>query len=233
MKFKMILKIVVDIVMTIVLLLLMAYELIGQAAHEWIGIGMFVLFVLHHMLNGKWSRNLMKGKYTVLRAVQAAFVVLALFSLLGSMVSGVILSRHVLSFLPIHEGRAFARNLHMVSAYWGFVFMSLHLGFHWSMMVGIARKLVKKPSEIRKWIVRGIAVLIAGYGVYAFGKRDIGSYMLLKNQFVFFDFEEPLLLFQLDYIAVMGLFVAVGHYLAEILKKLKKRKLLVQNKVSR
>lgn len=224
MKPKIILKIAVDIVMTIVLLLLMTYELIGQAAHEWIGIGMFALFVLHHILNGKWSRNLMKGKYTVLRVVQTALVVLVLFSMLGSMVSGVILSRHALSFLPINGGRAFARNLHMLSAYWGFVFMSLHIGFHWSMMVGMARKLVRKPSEIRKWIVRGIAVLIAGYGVYAFGKRDIGSYMLLKNQFVFFDFEEPLPLFQLDYIGIMGLFVAVGHYLTETLKKLRKRK---------
>jgi len=45
MKPKMILKLAVDIGMTAALLLLMAYELVGQAAHEWIGIGMFVLFV--------------------------------------------------------------------------------------------------------------------------------------------------------------------------------------------
>ena len=30
--------------MTIALLLLMAYELVGHEAHEWLGIGMFVLF---------------------------------------------------------------------------------------------------------------------------------------------------------------------------------------------
>lgn len=59
MKPKMIMKIVVDIAMTIALLLLMTYELIGQAAHEWVGIGMFALFVLHHILNGKWSKNLL------------------------------------------------------------------------------------------------------------------------------------------------------------------------------
>lgn len=156
--------------------------------------------------------------------MQTALVVLVLFSMLGSMVSGVILSRHALSFLPISGGRSFARSLHMISAYWGFVFMSLHLGFYWSIMMGMAKKLVKKPSEIRKWTLRAIAVLIAGYGVYAFIKRDIGSYMLLRNQFVFFDFEEPLILFLLDYIAAMGLFVAISHYLSELLKKLKKRK---------
>ncbi|MCI8331518.1 MAG: hypothetical protein HFE78_01640 [Clostridiales bacterium] len=102
--------------------------------------------------------------------------------------------------------------------------MSLHLGFHWSMMMVKAQKLVKKPSEIRKWMLCAVAVCIVGYGMYAFIKRDIVSYMLLKNQFVFFDFEEPLILFLMDYIASMGLFAAVGHYLSEVLKKLRKSK---------
>lgn len=224
MKPKMIIKIAVDFTMTAVLLLLMTYELIGQTAHEWIGIGMFTLFVLHHVLNGKWSRNLLRGKYTAFRIMQTTLVVLLLLSMIGSMVSGAILSRHALSFLPIRGGRAFARNLHMISAYWGFVFMSLHLGVHWSMMMGMARRLTGKKSEIRKWVLRTVTVFIAGYGVYAFTVRDIGSYMLLKSQFVFFDFEEPLILFLLDYMASMGLFIAVGHYLAESLKKLQKRK---------
>ena len=73
-------------------------------------------------------------------------------------------------------------------------------------------------AESVKWGVRAVGFWIAGYGVYAFLKRDIGSYMFLKNQFVFFDFEEPLILFLLDYIAVMGLFVCVGHYIAQRLK---------------
>lgn len=224
MKPKMIIKIAVDFTMTAVLLLLMTYELIGQKAHEWIGIGMFTLFVLHHVLNGKWSRNLLRGKYTAFRIIQTALVVLVLLSMIGSMVSGAILSRHALSFLPIKGGRAFARSLHMISAYWGFVLMSLHLGFHWSMMMGMVRRLTGKKSEIRKWVLRTAVLFIADYGVYAFIKRDIGCYMLLKSQFVFFDFEEPLILFLLDYMASMGLFIAVGHYLSESLKKLQKRK---------
>lgn len=224
MKPKMILKIAADIAMTVALLLLMTYEMIGQTIHEWIGIGMFVLFVLHHVLNGKWSKHLLNGRYTALRIMQTILVALVLFSMLGSMVSGVILSRHAFSFLSIKTGQSWARTLHMISAYWGFVFMSLHLGFHWSMMIGMAGKLVKNPSVLREWILRTIAALIAGYGVYAFIRRDMGSYMLLKNQFVFFDFQEPLLLFLLDYIAIMGLFIAIGHYLSEILKKLRKRK---------
>ena len=219
MKPKMIIKIAIDIGMTIALLLLMTYELIGQATHEWIGIGIVGLFVLHHILNYKWIQNIFKGKYTVLRIMQTALVILLLLSILGAMVSGVILSRHVLSFIPIEGGQSFARKIHMLSAYWGFVLMSLHLGFHWKMMMGIARKFTKKSSSTKAWALPVIAFLIAGYGIYAFITREIGSYMFLKNEFVFFDFDEPLVFFIIDYIAVMGLFVFVGHYLSTVLKK--------------
>lgn len=220
MKAKQILKIVTDIAMTVILLLLMAYSLVGEKAHEWLGISMFVLFILHHVLNNKWSRSVFKGRYTPYRVLQTMFVVLALASMLGSMVSGIILSRYAFSFLPITGGSLWARMLHMLSAYWGFAFISLHLGLHWSMMMGMAKRMFRKPSAVRAWIVRCVGFLIAGYGVYAFLKREIGSYMLLKIQFVFFNFDEPLILFILDYIAVMGLFVFIGHYLTEGLKRI-------------
>lgn len=48
MKPKAIVRIGIDIGMTVLLLLLMAYELIGSSLHEWIGLAMFVLFVCHH-----------------------------------------------------------------------------------------------------------------------------------------------------------------------------------------
>lgn len=219
MKPKMIGKLCVDLAMTVLLMLLMTYERIGSANHEWIGIGMFVVFVAHHILNRGWLSHLFKGKYRALRIWQTLLVVLVLLSMLGSMVSGVILSRHALAFLPIRGGRSFARSLHMLSAYWGFVFLSLHLGFHWSMVMGMAGKLVKKPSAARAWVLRGVALAVAVYGAYAFGKRDIGSYMFMKMQFVFFDYDEALVFFLLDYLAVMGLFVSAGHYLAKALKK--------------
>lgn len=221
---KMIVKICVDISMTIVLLLLMPYELVGQAAHEWIGIGIFILFIIHHILNGKWSRNALKGKYTPLRVWQTILVLLVLAAMIGSMVSGTILSRHALSFLPISGGRSFARRLHMLASYWGFVLMSLHLGLHWSMMMGMAKKAVKKSFAVRTWVLRILASAIAGYGVFAFVKREIASYMLLKTQFVFFDFDQPLIFFLLDYVAVMGLFVFIGHYLAELLKRCSRKR---------
>lgn len=219
MKPKLVVKIITDIAMTAALLLLMTYGLIGEAAHEWIGVAMFVLFVVHHILNSHWNRNLFKGKYTLVRSFQTILVTLVLLSMLGSMFSGVILSRHVFSSITIRGWRSFARNLHMISAYWGFVLMSLHLGMHWNMMMGMARKLVQRKSFARIRVLRTIAILIAGYGIYAFIRRGIGRYMLMLDHFVYFNFDEPILFFIADYVAVMGLFVFLGHYLTIIFKK--------------
>ena len=218
---KMIVKTGVDIGMTVALMFLMTYEMIGQAIHEWLGIGMFLLFIIHHVLNRRWFGVLLKGKYTPFRIWQTVLVVSVLLSMIGSMVSGVIISRSVLSFLPIHGGSSFGRTLHMLSAYWGFVLMSLHLGLHWNMMLGVARKAVKSTSTIRICILRIVAAVAAVYGMYAFVKRDIGNYMLLKVHFVFFDYDEPLFFFLLDYIAIMSLFIFVGHYFTLGLKQIK------------
>lgn len=224
MKPKMGWKICVDIAMTVALLLLMAYALIGEAAHEWIGVSMFVLFVLHHILNRKWSSNLLKGKYTPVRIWQTLLVLLVLASMIGSMISGIILSEYAFDFLSIRSGQSWARTVHLLCSYWGFVLMSLHLGIHWSMMIGMAKKHFSVPSRLRTWALRVVAAAIAAYGAFAFVQREIGSYMFLKNEFVFFNFEEPLAFFFLDYVAAMGLFVFLGHYFAGFLKWLSRKR---------
>lgn len=220
------LKIATDFCMTAVLIILMAYELVGQAVHEWLGIGMFVLFILHHIWNRKWIGNMFKRKYTFFSILQTLIVICIFIAMVGSMVSGVILSRHALAFLPITEGRSFARNLHMISAYWGFALLSIHIGFHWSMIMGMVKKHWKKAPAVPVWILWGAAFLTAVYGAYASWKRGIWEYMFLKNQFVFFDFDEPLAIFLADYIAVLALFVWCGHYASKWAKIRKKKQLL-------
>ena len=60
MKPGLILRISADLAMPVLLLLLMTYDLIGQAAHEWLGIAMFLLFILHHVLNRSWLKSVFR-----------------------------------------------------------------------------------------------------------------------------------------------------------------------------
>ena len=71
MKPKQILKISVDIAMTALFLALMAYHITGNSLHEWLGVTLFLLFIIHHILNLKWYRGLFKGKYTASRVLMA------------------------------------------------------------------------------------------------------------------------------------------------------------------
>ena len=140
MKKKLIYKIVIDMIMTVLLLFLMARQITGDSAHEWLGAGMLLLWIAHHILNRGWYSHLFKGKYTPMRIFQTVTNFAVLLSMFGLMVSGIILSREVFAFLPISGGIALARPLHVLSAFWGFVLMALHLGQHWNMILGMVRK---------------------------------------------------------------------------------------------
>ena len=225
MKPKQIIRMTVDIGMTILLLLLMAFMLTGQKAHEWLGAVELVLFIAHHVLNARWLKNIGHGKYTPFRLLQTVLVLLVLLTMLGSMVSGIMMSRYAFAFLDIHGGMSLARTMHMVCAYWGFIFLSAHLGLHWSMMMGTARKAVgiKGRSAVRTAVLRVLALFLAGFGVYAFWKNQIADYLFLKSQFVFFDFSQPPAQFFAEYLAMMGLFAAVSCYLGRALQKSKKK----------
>ena len=215
------LRTAVDAVMIILLMLLMAFELVGRRAHEWIGTGMFVLFIVHHALNRKWTGNLLRGSYTPYRVLQTVLAALVLLAMAGAMVSAVLISREVFAFLPIRGGRMFGRTLHMLSAYWGFVLMALHLGLHWSMMMGRIRNLagVAEPSGLRRLILRILGAVTAGYGLYVFATRDLAAYMFLRTEFVFLDYSESPISFYIDYLAMMGLFIWTAYYLSMFLQK--------------
>lgn len=214
------LRILVDIAMIALLFPLMAYSLVGETIHEWLGAVMCLLFLCHHILNTNWYKGLAKGRWNLPRAFQTAINSALLLMILGLMASGIILSHEVFAFLSISGGTSFARTLHMVCAYWGFCLMSLHIGIHGSIVLRRFQRRQTTLSRRRRTILlRAAAVLTAGYGVYAFFRREIGMYMRLKTAFVFFDFEEPLVLFFLDYLAVMGLFAIMGYYAMKALQK--------------
>lgn len=176
------------------------------------------------MLNSRWARNIFNGKYTVVRVWQTVLVFAVLVCMAGSMLSGIVLSRHVFSFLPIRTGQGWARTMHLLCAYWGLVVMSLHIGFHFSILTGMIKKHIGEQSAKYIWLIRIASIGIAIYGVIAFANRQISSYIFMKNEFVYFDFEEPMVLFFVDYLAIMGLFVFIGHYFTKLLKWFKLRR---------
>lgn len=222
MKAKMKIKMGIDFLMTVLLFLLMSYQITGQELHEWFGAEMLVLFLLHNILNIRWYGSLFKGKYTLLRIMQMIINICVLISMLCLGFSGVVMSRHVFAGLSIHGSMATARTLHLAASYWGFVLISIHLGFHWRMILGLFRRLWsrKKTPATFVWLMRFIAIFIAGYGAYCFHKQNIVSYMFLKQEFVFFDFKQSAVFVFAEYTAMMGLWVFISFYAVKGIRKI-------------
>ena len=212
-------KRILDILMTLALPCLMAYELIGQETHEILGLCTVGLFLLHHAMNGQWHRNLFRGKYTAYRTVLTVLDVLMIIVFIDQAVTGIMMAKHVFPDLPHVGRRSFARVLHLLGAYWGFTFCCLHAGMH---MTGMIRKWIDKIGMARI-LPAALALCVSGYGVYAFIKRGLPKYMTLREQFVFFDFDEPLIWFFLDYIAVLLMLMLLGSLLGYGLQKMRRK----------
>ena len=212
--------------MTAALYACMAYMLVGEEAHEWIGSGLALLFVLHNALNRKWYAALLTGRYTPLRAFQTAVNLLCLASMAAAAVSGAAMSRYLYDIPFLSGGASLARTVHMLAAYWGYCFISLHLGLHWSMMLGMMKN-AAAPQRAPRWItplLRTAGAAAALLGAHALMRHSLLDYMFLRNQFVFFDTERPLCLFFLDYAAIMALWAWLAHYARLALIKVSARK---------
>ena len=160
-----------------------------------------------------------------MRTVTLCVDILVLLAMLALMYSGIVMSRHVFAFLPIESGMALARKLHILGAYWGFILMSLHLGLHWNMLLGMLRKQIKLPvSRTRNTALFLVSAVIAAYGVYVFISRNFATYLFLQSEFVFLDYSEPKLLFYLDYLVLMGLCVFIAHYASKLFRRKKEVK---------
>ncbi len=199
----------------------MAEILTGQEAHEWLGCGMVLLFILHHILNLNWTRNLFRGKYSPLRCAGTVLNILLLFDFLALAYIGIMMSGFVFVWLPVSGGMVTARTLHLFSSQWGLILMSLHTGMHWKIVLDmLGRKLPEmKSKDVLLWLLRGAAFGVALFGVYAFVGQKMTDYLFMRTHFVFFDETKPVLLFYAEVAAMIGMFIAVGHYLGVILQK--------------
>lgn len=235
------LRMSIDITMTTLSIILMGGNFLFPAdlVHEILGVGLFVLWSVHIFLNRRWYDAIFKGKYNPYRVMQTFINCGILICTIFLMISGIILSNHLFTFLNIQGGLGFARIAHLLASHWYYLFMSLHIGLHVGMITNKMRhpapinchpELVsgsstnEMPKQVRhdklhKILPRILLVLVCAYGLYAFIDRGVWKYLVLKQQFFFFDLERGYILFAMDYISIIILFATISHFIAKLLKK--------------
>ncbi|MBR0475990.1 MAG: DUF4405 domain-containing protein [Treponema sp.] len=245
----------IDIAMTLLSIILMGgnYFFPADIVHEILGVALLLLWAVHIALNRRWYGAIFRGSYNPYRVMQTVINCGILICAIFLMISGIILSNHIFTFLGIEKGLGFARIAHLLASHWYFLFMSMHIGLHVSM---IANKMYHKErtachpelnachpelvsgssgkempkqvrhdssstrhNRLRKILLFSILALACLYGIYAFIIRGVWKYLILQQQFFFFDLERGYILFAIDYISIIILFAAISHFVAAILKK--------------
>ena len=212
-------KKIIDIIMTVLLLFLMAYQVTGEVLHEWIGIVMTILVIVHQILNRKWYKSLFKGKYNAYRIVTTVNNTLLLCSFALTAFCGMAMSGYAVPFLYGMTNISFARRFHLAMSHWSFVLMGLHLGLHIPAMIS---KL--KLSQTIRNIVSVLFAIAAGYGLFLFLRNNMADYMFFRVPFAFLDYEKSKVLVILENLLMLIFWAFLGTQIANLcMNKAKKR----------
>ena len=198
-------KKIVDVCMTVLLLCLMSYQVVGEVLHEWIGLGMAVLLIAHHILNIKWYGSLFKGKYNTYRIIMTVINTLLLASMALTAFCGMSISNHAVPFLYGMTGMVFARTAHLALSFWSFILMGLHLGLHLPSMTAKV-----KPCKAWKTVLTVIFTILAGVGLWLFIRNGIPGYISFRTHFAFFDYDKTPILVFMENLAIEFFFIFVG-----------------------
>lgn len=205
----------VDITMTVLLLCLMVYQVTGESMHEWVGIGMTVLLIVHHILNIRWYAVLFKGKYNAYRIVSTAADMLLLLSIVLTAFSGMSMSHHAVPFLYGMTGMVFARTAHLALSYWSFLLTGLHLGLHLPAMTGKIR-----PNRVWKAVLTALFTILAGIGFWLFLRNGIPEYLFFRTHFAVLDYDKAGILVFLENLAVGFFFTFLGAGIVRLFRRI-------------
>ena len=204
-KTNKIIKRIVDAAMTVLLLFLMTFQVTGEMAHEWIGMGMTVLVIIHQILNRKWYAAIFRGKYNPYRSVTTILNILLLLSFALTAFCGMSMSGYAVPFLYGMAPVSFARRMHLSMSHWAFVLMGLHLGMHIPAMAGSL-----KMKSSTKTILSIIFTCIGGTGLWLFLRNGMQDYLFFRVPFAFLDYDKAGGLVYLENLLMLSFWAFTG-----------------------
>ena len=204
-KYNTMIRRIVDVCMTILLLCLMAYQVTGEALHEWIGIGMTILVIIHQILNRKWYGALFKGKYNPYRSITTVLNILLIASFVLTAFCGMSMSSYAVPFLYGMAPVSFVRQMHLSMSHWAFVLMGLHLGMH---IPAITAGL--KLKDRTRAIQACIFTCIGGIGLWLFLRNGMPNYLFFRVPFAFLDYEKAGWLVFLENLLMLSFWAFIG-----------------------
>lgn len=144
-------RLLVDGILALAFLALMSVNLTGLLLHEWLGIGLVLLVIVHLLSQWDWTISSTKsflsrlsGRLRITYLLNWTLFVVAVLAF----VSGIVISEQALPALGISIGRGanpifgFWRQLHTLSADAVLVLAAIHLGLNWRWVVSAIKQVL-------------------------------------------------------------------------------------------
>ena len=204
----------VDVCMSLLLLCLMAYPVTGDTLHEWCGIAMTALLIVHHVLNRKWYASLFKGRCNAYRSVTVFVNTLLLASVALTALCGMAMSARAVPFLYGFLPVSFARQTHLAFSHWSFLLMGVHLGLHLPAMAQ-ALQLSRRVKAAAVAVFAAAAIC----GCVVFFKNGIARYLFFRTPFAFFDGSKGVPVVFAENLAMLLCWAFLGAVCARVLQR--------------
>lgn len=210
-----------NIVMTALLLLIMDYRFTGNALHEIGGVVFALLFIFHNVLNRRWYEVFFKGGQSLRRVLMTVVNLLLVVTVVTAFVTGALISATVFAPLDIRSRSLFVHDLHQGAAFASFIFIAIHLGMHWEMLMAKLKNWLHIDASSLGWVImsRIISIVVITFGIYASFTNNIGEKLLMQRVFIGWGEEPSLWGFLLDYFAIVGSYVGLTHFLFSFLRR--------------
>lgn len=217
-KMKKFLKISVDVLMMILFIYLLSYQPgMGLMAHAVLGISLFVLFILHHLLNLAWYKTMFKGKYNFRRGLLTGINILLLLVMIILMISSLMISGMVfpISLFPVSS---YWRNIHVASAACEFILVAIHLGLHVHGVIGKLENRLKMKGI-------GLAGYLVEFMILVFGCYSLAQLGLIKDIFMIQEYPLPIseIMFFAESIGIVLAVCLAVHYFLNFLNIFSKK----------
>ncbi|MBT3323446.1 MAG: DUF4405 domain-containing protein [Anaerolineae bacterium] len=141
----------IDILLFLAFIIDMNVHFTGLVIHEWLGLGLAVIIVIHLLLHWKWMVAIIKRFFVKLpgrERFKSLIDILFFIDFILVSLSGILVSKVIILSLGITLPHSvFWRWLHIQSADWGIYLLGLHLALNWRWIVSTTKRYFLKPFQ--------------------------------------------------------------------------------------
>lgn len=220
---KKLFKVILDMLMLVFIVIEMSIHTVGPKAHMLLGLILFILFIIHNIVEYKWYISIVKSHMTPIKFVTVLINIALLLNMIILMISAAFLPYYMNKIVP-YSIIYTAKGIHTMAGNWLFIIISIHLSIHPATAVSKVEKTEDNhPKNSRQYIgdfiKYALLILLSIYGIKAFIDRDVALKMVGMYSMNQWKMERSIFKPILDYSCIMIMISYISYLILKLIKK--------------